>query len=307
MRILIIGRKNGQAGSAHLNISDLITSFVKACDAKDHYVLCDDDTVMNFKVHVDQMISVADHSIQADVIVVFGGDGTMLHVTKAFAHLKLPLLGINLGRLGFITDVPHDFDPDKIIDMLERQAYTIEQRSLLSLTKGFDSVNSNKADIALNEVVISQSTGKVIEFQVFIDDEYAYVARGDGLMISTPTGSTGYALSTGAPIIHPTAKVLEVIPIFPQTLSCRPLIINDTSVVKFKLINGEADVFVDGNEVNSLWVKDAFRSDRSVVTITSSKQTIRLIHPKLNGLTYDYYNTLREKLQWQHLPGTPRP
>lgn len=309
MIIAIIGRKTGQADSAHEGLRELILSFARAVIELGHNPIFDDETYANFlkifehpefsKVKIGSYAWVGK---TADVAVVFGGDGTMLYTGKGLSNSNIPLLGVNLGRLGFITDVPHDFNYYSLVKMLVDKKYTLERRQMLDVPITW----TNSKYLALNEVVISRSTGKVIEFQVFIDGEYAYQARGDGLMISTPTGSTAYALSTGAPIIHPSARVLEVIPIFPQTLSCRPLIVYDEAKVTFKLISGEATVFVDGTEEASMNVLNAFQPDRSSIIIQKSANTINFIHPKLEDLTYSYYHTLREKLNWQHLPGTPR-
>jgi NAD+ kinase len=225
-----------------------------------------------------------------DVAVVFGGDGTMLNTSKYLAASEVPLLGINLGRLGFITDVPSTFDPDLIIKMLDKKEYTIENRTMLNTLE----------TTALNEIVISRAAGKILEFRVYIDEEYAYQARGDGLMVSTPTGSTAYAMSAGGAIINPTSRVFEVVPMMPQSLSCRPLIINDTSGVTFELIHGEAEVYADGIKIRDLTPPD-------IVEITIAQDQARFIHPRIiDKLTYSYYHTLREKLNWQHLPGNPR-
>jgi NAD+ kinase len=308
MIIAIIGRKTGQNDSAHSNILTMLETFAATVHRQGHTVMFDKETAENFfkdraLAHDTKIESLSDLGIVANVAVVFGGDGTMLFVAKEMS-IGIPLLGVNLGRLGFITDVPHDFDYDAVIDMIEdKQKYTIERRNMLDIKDDWTLGESEKSRyLALNEVVISRSTGKVIEFEVYIDFEYAYHARGDGLMISTPTGSTAYAMSAGGPIIHPTARVIEIVPILPQTLSCRPLIINDNSQVRFKLINGEAEVFVDGTKVANMNAKNA----RDSLIIKKSISAVDFMHPKLDDLTYSYYHTLREKLNWQNLPGTPR-
>jgi len=274
MRIAVIKRLNGQEGASHSNIEKIIEEFISVATARGHAVLTAESELDSVSVGV-----------------VFGGDGTMLVTAKSLSKHDVPLLGVNLGRLGFITDVPLAIHPTKIVELLESKAYTIEARSMLRLLH-----YNHSSQTALNEVTISRSTGKILEFQVFIDDEFAYLARGDGLLISTPTGSTAYALSAGGPIIHPTAKVFEVVPMFPQTLSCRPLIINDTSTVKFELIKGDATVYSDGNEIRQITSGD-------VLEIEKSSRAVKIIHPKAEGLIYDYYFTLREKLNWQRLPG----
>ena len=297
MKIAVVGRKNGQAVASHSNLTAIINGFVKVAHARGHRVLVDDDTYRHFiadpkKFHTTWSLDGEDVEQgkldSADVGVIFGGDGTMLVNAKDLSKHDIPLLGVNLGRLGFITDVPVTLEHEKIIDLLESESYTIEARSMLSMLQG--------RQTALNEVTISRSTGRILEFQVSIDGEFAYLARGDGLLISTPTGSTAYALSAGGPIIHPTAKVFEVVPMFPQTLSCRPLVINDTSTVRFELVKGDAKVYSDGSEVDQI-------TDGAVLYVEKSKHSVKIIHPQTPEATYNYYFTLREKLNWQRLPG----
>ena len=310
MIIALIGRKSGQSDSAHKNLSGMLTNFAEIIYARGHTPVFDEETFMNlvsgtpfFKDHhVDVNIESFNSIVQkADVCIVMGGDGTMLNAAKALSHNSvqgIPILGINLGRVGFITDVPHDFDPDRIITMLEKTEYTIEKRTMLAL-RGPVHPGIMGWKAALNDVVISRSTGKIIEFKVSIDNEYAYTARGDGLMVTTPTGSTAYALSGGGPIIHPTARVIEILPIMAQSLSTRPLIITDTSNVEFELISGDAEIYVDGNL--HLEMKPGEN-----IEVTRADRKVEFIHPKMKELTYSYYNTLAEKLNWHHLPGTPR-
>ena len=302
MIIAVIGRKTGSADAAHSNLCKLLLDFADTVYSRGHIVMVDTETHMNFFRDANGEL-LNDPNImfkpletignRADLAVIFGGDGTMLYTAKALSQYNIPMLGVNLGRLGFITDVPSDFPHDSIIDMLVNNEYTTEKRHMLMVS---DIVGNR---LALNDVVISRATGKVIEFKIFIDHEYAYQARGDGLMVSTPTGSTAYAMSAGGPIIHPTARVLELVPIFPQTLSCRPLIINDTSSVSFELVSGEANILVDGNEVRKI-------SEGMTIEIAKADRKIDFIHPNTDKLRYSYYHTLREKLNWQHLPGTPR-
>jgi NAD+ kinase len=309
MKIALIGRKNGQSDSAHKNLSGMLINFAGTIYKRGHEPIFDEETMLNliigtdfFKAHEETIhIKTSREIVQkADVCIVMGGDGTMLNAAKSLAdgNAGIPILGINLGRVGFITDVPFDFDSDRIITMLEKVEYTIEKRTMLALRGPLrPGIIGWKA--ALNDVVISRSTGKIIEFKVSVDGEYAYTARGDGLMVTTPTGSTAYALSGGGPIIHPTARVIEILPIMAQSLSTRPLIITDTSNVEFELVSGDAEIYVDGNLF--LEIKPGEN-----VEVTRADRKVEFIHPKMKELTYSYYNTLAEKLNWHHLPGTPR-
>lgn len=315
MKIALIGRKSGQSDSAHKNLSSMLTNFAEIILKKGHEPIFDGETMSNFILDTEFIkssneIFIVDYKFSdlakiADVCIVMGGDGTMLNAAKALSSKtrEIPILGINLGRVGFITDVPHDFDPARIIKMLEDYEYIIEKRTLLSLwgpAPKTTCVEILNYEIALNDVVISRSTGKIIEFNVSIDNERAYTARGDGLLVTTPTGSTAYALSGGGPIIHPTARVIEILPIMAQSLSTRPLIVNDTAKVTFELVSGDAEVYVDGNL--HLEMKPG---DHLEVKVNGERQ-VKFIHPRMPELTYSYYNTLAEKLNWHHLPGTHR-
>lgn len=305
MRIGLVGRKGGQLDSVHDNLSELLISFAEAIQNRGHTVVFELETFNNVMTTKNSTF-VAENkqtsifgtfeniTISSDICIVMGGDGTMLNAAKLLTSYNvssIPILGINLGRVGFITDVPHDFDPNSIIEMLEKGNYKSEKRSLLRISN-----NGIGNTLALNDIVISRSSGKILEFNVSIDGLIAYKARGDGLIIATPTGSTAYAMSAGGSIIHPTASVIEVIPIMPQTLSCRPIILNDTSYVDFELVNGEAQIFADGNlirNINSSEHLEIFKADRKV----------EFIHPNISNLTYNYFNTLSEKLNWHKSPG----
>jgi len=303
MIIALIGRKTGSKDSVHKNIQEILISFARKIFERGHVVMFDEDTLINFIVNTPFMddytaeVKVGSFkcvSKTADIAIVLGGDGTMLNTAKALSANDIPILGINLGRVGFITDMPVDFDHDKIITMLEKVEYTTEKRHMIKIS---ESAIIDK--IALNDVVITRNTGKILEFNVIIDDEHAYTARGDGLMISTPTGSTAYAMSANGPIIHPTARVIEVLPILPQSLSCRPLIINDTSSVKFELISGEADVYVDGQLHKKL-------KPTEDLEVMRSERKVEFIHPRMKDFSYNYFSMLSEKLNWHLLPGTLR-
>lgn len=312
MKIALIGRKSGQSDSAHKNLQELIAKFSDVIIARGHAPFFEEETFHSFikgtpleywDVGGCSYATFSDLVQIADLAIVMGGDGSMLNAAKALTYSgrNIPILGINLGRVGFITDVPHDFDPNLIVDMLEKVEYTVENRTMLAL-RGPSRPGIVGWKAALNDVVISRSTGKIIEFKVSIDGEYAYTARGDGLMVTTPTGSTAYALSGGGPIIHPTARVIEILPIMAQSLSTRPLIITDTSTVGFELVSGDAEIYVDGN----LHVQSLVMMPGEHLEVGRADRKVEFIHPKMKELTYSYYETLAEKLNWHHLPGTPR-
>ena len=288
--ICLIGRKNGSLGSKH-DLDDIIGRFVSYFKGQnpDKKFYTDQETFNHF---LSESVA-ASHTEEflrnnAKVVITFGGDGTMVNAAKRFPGI--PILGVNLGKLGFITDIPVSHGAMGIYriarDVINSNfdSYVTEKRTMINLTIG----NS----LALNEIAI-RSTGSIIEFEVRVDGELAYQCRGDGLIVSTPTGSTAYALSAGGSIIHPTSKVLELVPMVPQTLSCRPLIVNDSSKIDVKIISGEAMVLADGQIV--------LNSTKHVM-IELDKKTSTFVHPKSRELNYSYFGMLREKLNWQHLP-----
>ena len=222
-----------------------------------------------------------------DLVIVLGGDGTLLSVARTLAPHKIPIIGVNLGRLGFLTDIPIDELETTLRTMLDG-SYTFDDRTLLSATvmrkrrKVFNT-------LALNDVVVSRGAmGSMIEFEVYVDGQFAYNLRSDGLIIATPTGSTAYSLSSGGPILHPSVPALGLVPISPHTLSNRPIVIPSKSLVEIVLIRGpNARVNFDVQSYFDLEPDDK-------VVVKAHDEPIRLLHP--HG--YDYYAMLREKLHW---------
>lgn len=223
----------------------------------------------------------------ADVVVVLGGDGTMLSLGREIAPYGKPLIGINQGRLGFMTDIPLQNMKDGVLKVL-RGEYQQEERILLegSVIRERKVVFSG---LALNDVVFSRGTmGSMIEFEVFVDNQFVYSQRSDGLIISTPTGSTAYSLASGGPILHPTLQALALVPICPQSMSNRPIVINDTSTVEYMLTRGQNPlVHFDGHAYFTIHELDR-------VVIRRYKHSLKILHP----LSYNYYDTLRHKLHW---------
>ncbi len=224
---------------------------------------------------------------KADLVVVFGGDGTMLNIARALVPYGSSLVGVNQGRLGFLTDVSVDTMFATLEEMLEGE-YSAEERFLLETTvrrQGQEVFTSR----AFNDVVMSKGvTGRIIEFEVFIDGQFVYSQRSDGLIIATPTGSTAYALSAGGPILYPTLEAFVLVPICPHTLSNRPIAVNSESTVEVLLLHADdALVHFDGQSSFQLKPNDW-------VIVRRSKSPIRLLHP----LGHSYYDTLRQKLRW---------
>lgn len=227
----------------------------------------------------------------ANLAIILGGDGTMLHAARQLANFDVPLVGVNQGRLGFMTDISRHTMLERIGRMLEGEFYR-EKRSLLEATV----VSAGEpafVTLAMNDVVVNKGElGRMIEFQLRIDGEFIYDQRSDGLIIATPTGSTAYALSAGGPILHPGVAGIVVVPLCPHTLSNRPFAVGDGSAIEVELIPPhDARVHCDGQTRF-----DALAGD--TVRVTRSAHAVTLLHPS----GYSYFAMLREKLRWSEAP-----
>jgi NAD+ kinase len=222
-----------------------------------------------------------------DLAVVLGGDGTLLNIARMLAPHRIPLIGVNQGRLGFLTDLSVETMKKTLSAMLKGK-YVAEERLMLQAA-----VVRDKRQIfhglAFNDVVVHRSNvSSMVEFEVRIDGEYLYNQRADGLIISTPTGSTAYALSSGGPILHPSLDVLELVPVCPHTLSNRPLVVKGTSVLELLMHrNGDIHVRYDSHTHVDLQLHDK-------VIVSRFHEPVMLLHPE----GHSYYHTLREKLLW---------
>ncbi|GAB3023218.1 NAD(+) kinase [Bowmanella dokdonensis] len=226
---------------------------------------------------------------EADLAIVVGGDGNMLGAARVLSRFNVGVVGVNRGNLGFLTDI-HPDNIETELDDIFAGNYQTEQRFLLEVeVYRHDQLKSNNA--AINEAVLHH--GKVahmMEFEVYIDDHFVFSQRSDGLIVATPTGSTAYSLSGGGPIITPNLDTLCLVPMFPHTLSSRPIVVDANSMVRLVVSpdNSEAlQVSCDGHVVLSVLPGDEIR-------IRKNPYTLRLIHPK----SYNYFNVLRTKLGW---------
>ena len=224
-----------------------------------------------------------------DLLVAIGGDGNLLRATRCVAGHSVPLIGINRGRLGFLTDVK----PDQMLAALDAVLdgdYLAEERLMLTgKIRGQD--GDSETLNALNDIVLQKAaSGRILDFVTTVDGHYVNTHGGDGLIVATPTGSTAYALSCGGPIIRPDVAALVMVPICPHTLSDRPLVIQSSSKIIVKLPadrDGGAEVTCDGEELGSL-------DSTQTLEISTAKETVTLLHPK----DYNYYDLLRSKLNW---------
>lgn len=233
--------------------------------------------------HVDEREAAA----RADLVIAIGGDGTMLHAARNVAGRDVPLVGINRGRLGFLTDVSPEQLRDALDAILEGN-YLAERRLTLSARVGKQQTGPL---FALNDIVLQKGdTGRLLDFTTEVDNVYVNTHRGDGLIVATPTGSTAYALSCSGPIIQPNVDALVLVPICPHTLSDRPLVLPSSSEINVTLDNAggsEAHVVCDGESLARMSAGD-------VLTVSLAKQPVTLLHPR----EYNYYELLRSKLNW---------
>jgi NAD+ kinase len=226
---------------------------------------------------------IAESLPQADVIIALGGDGTLISVARQAAQHNVPVIGVNQGRLGFLTDIAARELETSIPAMLAG-AYDEERRAILQATVG-----TQQAALALNDIVLSRgSTGSMIDMQVAVDGRVAYTLRADGLIIATPTGSTAYALSANGPIVHPAVAAMLMVPVAPHSLTNRPVVLSDSNVLTITLKRGtDAGLHCDGQSHFDIAAGES-------VTVRRSDLQVRLLHPR----GYDYYDMLRQKLAW---------
>lgn len=232
-----------------------------------------------------KIVSLDKLSSMSDMVVSIGGDGTMLNTAYTVRGSGTPILGVNFGKLGFLAEFDIESFSEFMSDV-KTSNYIIEERVALVGT----GAGLPEPLYAINDLVIDKgSWAKMIELTVFVDDEYVTTFSADGIIVATPTGSTGYSLSTGGPIVNPQADVITLSPIAPHTLTMRPLVISDRQKITIK-VNSQYDtiqVSSDGQRVN-------FIKPPTTICIEKSDKPVKLVHSKKNN----YFETLRTKLFW---------
>ena len=233
------------------------------------------------------MLALTDMGQQCDLVIVTGGDGTMLRAARHLAISGVPLVGINQGRLGFITDIAPAVYREALTQILSGD-YIQDERHMIKAQVWRQNKEIHSA-LALNEVVINRgSTANMIEVRVEVDNHLVANLRADGVIMATPTGSTAYALSANGPILSPGIKGWVLVPIAPHTLSNRPIVLPHDGTISMELVAGrKASVTFDNNSLDNLEHHDR-------VTIKKAKQKVRFLHPS----DWSYYETLRHKLRW---------
>ena len=287
-QVALIGKyqavSSGATGASSRQALERIAHFLmdQGCE-----VVIEAETAANMGLNRYTTMDVAGIGAACDACVVVGGDGTMLGIGRQMAQYGLPLIGINQGRLGFITDIPLDNFEATLQPMLAG-LYVEDHRSLMQarVMRGGQCVFTA---LAMNDVVVNRgATAGMVELRVEVDGTFVANQRADGLIIATPTGATAYALSAGGPLIHPSIPGWVLVPIAPHTLSNRPIVLANVSEVVIELVAGrDASANFDMQSLASL-----MHGDRIVVT--RSQYQVRFLHPK--GWTY--FDTLRQKLHW---------
>tara|TARA_B110000037_G_scaffold13410_1_gene14144 strand:+ start:113 stop:976 length:864 start_codon:yes stop_codon:yes gene_type:complete len=282
-KIAIIGKypSSGENKDIHNQLIQLIAHLNK----KNIDLVIEEKTQKKIKLKEFESMPLSSIGKQVDIAIVVGGDGTMLGVARTLVDSGIPLIGVNQGRFGFLADLNIDSMFDSIDNILDG-LYIQDDRMLIETIV----IRNNKTiyeSFALNDIVI-RSGLRLIELEVMIDESFVHTQRSDGLIVSTPTGTTAYALSAGGPILHPNLDAITIVPISPHTLSNRPIAVSADSEILIKIINmDEAYASIDGQIQIPLDIKDTIR-------IRKAKQSISILHPK----DYCYFEMLRNKLNW---------
>ncbi|MFM0733257.1 NAD kinase [Paraburkholderia sediminicola] len=283
--VALVGRNNTPG------IGEPLTALASCIAKRGFEVVFEADTAAEIGVTDYPALRPAEIGARADVAVVLGGDGTMLGIGRQLAPYRTPLIGINHGRLGFITDIPIS-DMREIVPQMLAGNFEREERMLLEarIMRGGAPIYHA---LAFNDVVVNRSGfSGMAELHVSVDGRFMYNQRSDGLIVATPTGSTAYALSSQGPILHPQLQGIVLVPIAPHALSNRPIVLPDDSKVSIQIVSGrEVNVNFDMQSFTSLELGDT-------IEVRRSRHTVPMLHP----VGYSHFATLRKKLHWNEYP-----
>ena len=273
----------------HEGASSTIEALHQYLSQNGYKVLIENSVAQTVNIDNVNMASLTNIGERADLAIVIGGDGYMLGAARVLACYNVGVIGVNRGNLGFLTDL----SPDDLIAPLEailKGESRSEQRFIIE-AEVYRHGKLKSSNSAVNEAVLhAGKVANMIEFEVYIDGSFMFSQRSDGLIVSTPTGSTAYSMSAGGPILTPNLNALSLVPMFPHTLSSRPIVVDGNSEIKLKLANENYEnlqVSCDGHVILAVRPGDE-------VIIKKSEFTLRLIHP----LDHNYFNVLRNKLSW---------
>lgn len=279
----LIGKPDHQGANA------TITTLHQYLIENKYQVLVEQSVASSIAIKNMTICSLTDIGEQADLAIVVGGDGYMLGAARVLACFEIGVIGVNRGNLGFLTDLSPNDIIEPLAQILSGKSRS-EQRFIIE-AEVYRHGKLKSANSAVNEAVLhAGKVASMIEFEVYIDDCFMFSQRSDGLIISTPTGSTAYSMSAGGPILTPNLNALSLVPMFPHTLTSRPIVVDGDSEIKLILANENQEslqVSCDGHVILAVMPGDE-------VIIRKSKSTIRLVHP----LDYNYFTVLRNKLSW---------
>lgn len=272
------------------DVSDTLIAVLDYLQAHQYEVLVEEETANCFKDRQFTSCKRDQLAHKVDLLIVVGGDGSLINAAHSAVKHNTSVLGVNRGRLGFLTDI-HPQDLEKKIGEVLSGHYQEEKRFLLNATITMQINKKLHAGIALNEVVLMPgNVARMIEFSIIIDDQFVCAQQADGLIVATPTGSTAYALSGGGPILYPQLDAIVLVPMFPHTLSARPIVVS----AKSRIV-----IHVDTHSTAAPWLSCDGQERISVpiganICIQKNAKALKLIHP----LDYNYFETLRSKLHW---------
>ena len=259
--------------------------------SKGHAVVLEADTARQTPLDGSDVADAGSLGARADLAIVLGGDGTMLAIARRLAPHDVPLIGVNQGRLGFLTDIPLAAMERALEPMLAGR-YLEERRTMLEIVVEREGI-AREVEHALNDVAVNRgASGSMVEFAVEIDGRFAYAMRADGIIVATPTGSTAYALSAGGPILDPRLSAFALVPVAPHALTHRPIALADLATIKITIARGtDATVHCDGHAHFPL-----AEGDR--IAVRRAPHPARFLHPE----GHDHFAMLREKLHWSETP-----
>lgn len=268
-----------------------LLALARGLEKAGHTVVLEQETATKLGITEFAVMHPTQIGEHADLAIVLGGDGTMLGIARQLAPYQVPLIGINQGRLGFMTDIPIEQMCAALTEILAGH-HQLEHRALLEgmVIRDGKQISSG---LAFNDIVVARGAGSgMVELKVTVDDHFMYNQRSDGLIVSTPTGSTAYALSAGGPLLHPSLAGVVFVPIAPHALSNRPIVVPDSSkiIIEISAVR-DASVNFDMQSFAHLIVGDQIHIQRS-------KHQISFLHPQ----NWNYYHTLREKMHWNEYP-----
>ena len=279
----LIGKPN------HQGANNTLTALYNFLTRKDYRVIVDTRVAPQLSISDIEAMELADLGQACDLAIVVGGDGNMLGAARTLSRFDVAVIGVNRGNLGFLTDLNPEYFESPLEEVLAGR-FKVEYRFLLE-TKIFRQQQQVSCNCAVNEVVLhSDKIAHMIEFEAFIKDEFVFRQRSDGLIVSTPTGSTAYSLSGGGPILNPNLDAISLVPMFPHTLNSRPLVVGSDCEIKLRVSpDNHSDMLISCDSHISMTV---LAGDEIVVHKSPNK--LKLVHPE----NYSYYKVLRSKLNW---------